>query len=86
MLAEKKYIPLYLWKGLQINRPNQVWEIDITYIPMEEGFMYLTCIIDVYSCAIMGWVLSNTLDAVASLEVVKQAIRDNSKPEVLNAD
>ena len=73
-------------KGLQINRPNQVWEIDITYIPMEKGFMYLTAIIDVYSRAIMGWGLSNTLDAVASLEVVKQAISDNGKPEILNSD
>ena len=53
---------------------------------MEKGFMYLTAIIDVYSRAIMGWGLSNTLDAVASLEVVKQAISDNGKPEILNSD
>ena len=86
VLGEKKYIYPYLLKGLQINRPNQVWEIDITYIPMEKGFMYLTAIIDVYSRAIMGWGLSNTLDAVASLEVVKQAISDNGKPEILNSD
>lgn len=86
VLGEKKYIHPYLLKGLQINRPNHVWEIDITYIPMEKGFMYLTAIIDVYSRAIMGWGLSNTLDAMASLEVVKQAIRAYGKPEILNSD
>ena len=86
VLGEKKYIHPYLLKDLTINRPNQVWEIDITYIPMEKGFMYLTAIIDVYSRAIMGWGLSNTLDAVASLEVVKQAIDNYGKPEILNSD
>ena len=54
ILGEKKYIHPYLLKGLNINRPNQVWEIDITYSSMEKGFMYLTAIIDVYSRAIMG--------------------------------
>lgn len=86
VLGEKKYLHPYLLKDLKINRPNQVWEIDITYIPMEKGFMYLTAIIDVYSRALMAWGLSNTLDAQASLEVVKQAIKTNGKPEILNSD
>jgi len=86
VLGEKKYLHPYLLKDLKINRPNQVWEIDITYIPMEKGFMYLTAIIDVYSRAIMAWGLSNTLDAQASLEVIKQAIKTNGKPEILNSD
>jgi putative transposase len=73
-------------KGLDINHANQVWEIDITYVPMAKGFMYLTAIIDVYSRAIMAWGLSNTLDAQSSLEVVKQAIKTNGKPEILNSD
>jgi len=86
VLGEKKYVYAYLLKDLAIVRPNQVWEIDITYIPMKQGFMYLTAIIDVYSRAIMAWGLSNTLDAQASLEVVKKAIKNNGKPEILNSD
>jgi putative transposase len=86
VLGEKKYVYPYLLKNLDINKANQVWEIDITYIPMEKGFMYLTAIIDVYSRAIMGWGLSNTLGAQASIEVVKQAIKTNGRPEILNSD
>ena len=69
-LGLKKYIHPYLLKGLDINRPNQVWAIDITYIPMKNGFLYLTAIIDVYSRYIVGWGLSNTLEAEASLAVL----------------
>lgn len=86
VLGEKKYVYPYLLKHLKIDHANQVWEVDITYVPMEKGFMYLTAIIDVYSRAIMGWGLSNTLDAQASIEVVKQAIQVNGKPEILNSD
>lgn len=86
VLGEKKYIHPYLLKNLKIGRANQVWEIDITYVPMQKGFMYLTAIIDVYSRAIMSWGLSNTLDAQASIEVVKQAIEVHGKPEILNSD
>jgi len=57
VLGEKKYIHPYLLKNLKIERAHQVWEIDITYIPMRKGFMYLTAIIDVYSRAI---IISNT--------------------------
>lgn len=85
-LGLKKYIHPYLLKGLEINRPNQVWAIDITYIPMKNGFMYLTAIIDVYSRYIVGWGISNTLEADASLEVLKQAIKDHGKPEIINSD
>ena len=85
-LGLKKYIHPYLLKGLNIDRPNQVWAIDITYIPMKNGFLYLTAIIDVYSRYIVGWGLSNTLEAEASLAVLKQAIRDHGKPEIINSD
>lgn len=85
-LGLKKYIHPYLLKGLDISRPNQVWAIDITYIPMKNGFMYLTAIIDVYSRYIVGWGLSNTLEAEASLSVLKQAIKDHGKPEIINSD
>lgn len=85
-LGLKKYIHPYLLKGLDIARPNQVWAIDITYIPMKNGFLYLTAIIDVYSRYIVGWGISNTLDADATLSVFKQAIRDHGKPEIINSD
>ena len=85
-LGLKKYIHPYLLKGLEINRPNQVWAIDITYIPMKSGFMYLTAIIDVYSRYIVGWGISNSLDSEASLNVLKQAIKDYGKPEIINSD
>jgi putative transposase len=85
-LGLKKYIHPYLLKGLDINRPNQVWAIDVTYIPMKNGFLYLTAIIDVYSRYIVGWGISNTLEAEASLSVLKQAIKDHGKPEIINSD
>ena len=82
----RKYIHPYLLKGMDINHPNQVWAIDITYIPMKNGFLYLTAIIDVYSRYIVGWGLSNTLEAEASLAVLNQAIKDHGKPEIINSD
>ena len=82
----KKYIHPYLLKGLKINRANQVWAIDITYIPMKSGFMYMTAIIDIYSRYIVGWGISNTLEAEVSLQVLKQAIEDCGKPEIINSD
>ena len=85
-LGLKKYIHPYLLKDLDINRPNQVWEIDISYLPMKNGFLYITAIIDVYSRYIVGWGISNTLEAEASLSVLKQAIKDHGKPEIVNSD
>ena len=86
VLGEKKYVHPYLLRNLEINRTNQVWEIDITYIPMQHGFMYLTAIIDVYSRYIVAWGLSNSLDADASLRVVKEAVAIHGKPGILNSD
>ncbi|MFA8433384.1 MAG: DDE-type integrase/transposase/recombinase [Marinifilaceae bacterium] len=86
VLGVKKFVHPYLLRNLEINRTNQVWEIDITYIPMQHGFMYLTAIIDVYSRYIVGWGLSNSLDADASLRVVKEAVDTRGKPEILNSD
>ena len=83
---KNEYIYPYLLRNLAITEKNQVWEIDITYIPMAKGFMYLTAIIDVYSRYIVGWGLSNSLDADSSLRVVKDAIRDHGKPSILNSD
>jgi len=85
-LGLAKYIRPYLLKGLKIDRPNQVWAIDITYIPMKKGFMYLTAIIDLYSRYVVAWGLSNTLDAECSFRVLKNAISQYGKPEIINSD
>jgi putative transposase len=85
-LGLKKYIHPYLLKGLSIERPNQVWAVDLTYIPMNNGFLYLTAILDLYSRYVVGWGISNTLEADATLSVLKQAIKDQGKPEIINSD
>jgi len=81
-----KFIKPYLLKGLIIDHPNQVWAIDITYIPMKKGFMYLTAIIDLYSRYVVAWNISNTLEAECSLTVLKNAILIHGKPEIVNSD
>lgn len=83
---KNEYIHPYLLRNLDITHRNQVWEIDITYIPMAKGFMYLTAIIDVYSRYIVGWGLSNSLDADSSLKVVKEAVQNHGQPMILNSD
>jgi putative transposase len=85
-LGKNKYIHPYLLKDLEITRPNQVWEVDITYIPMRYGFMYLAAVIDVYSRYIVGWGLSNSLDAESSLQVIREAVATHGEPEILNSD
>ena len=85
-LGNSKYIYPYLLKKLQITHPNQVWSIDITYIPMKHGFMYLTAIIDLYSRFVVGWDISNSLDAENVLNVLKQAIKEQGEPEIINSD
>lgn len=85
-LGNAKYIRPYLLRGLQITMPNQVWEIDITYIPMAKGFMYLTAIIDVYSRYVVGWDISNSLEAENCLQVLRGAIKKYGKPEIVNSD
>ena len=85
-LGLAKYIQPYLLKGLNINRSNQVWQIDISYIPMEKGFMYLTVVIDVYSRFIVGWQLSNSLEKETQTELINELIRKYGKPEIINSD
>lgn len=85
-LGHAKYIKPYLLRGLKIIRPNQVWGIDITYIPMRSGFMYLVAIIDHYSRYIVGWDVFNSLDAENAHSVLKNAIAHNGKPEIINSD
>jgi putative transposase len=85
-LGHAKYIRPYLLRGLSFVRPNQIWQIDITYIPMSKGFMYLVAIIDVYSRFVVGWDVFNSLDAENPLAVLKQAIDQYGKPEIINSD
>lgn len=82
---EHKVYP-YLLRGLEINRPNQVWSTDITYIPMNRGFMYLVAVMDWYSRKVLAWRLSNTLDSSFCVEALKDAIQRYGKPEIFNTD
>lgn len=81
-----KYRMPYLLRGLQITRRNQVWSTDISYIPMENGFMYLYAIIDDYSRYLVGWGLCNTLDASNAIEVLDKAVARYGAPEIINSD
>ena len=85
-LGSAKYIRPYLLRGLKAVRPNQIWAVDITYIPMTGGFMYLTAIIDLYSRYVVGWDIFNTLEADNTLEVFKQAVASHGKPDIINSD
>ncbi len=85
-LSKARYVHKYLLRNLEIVRPNQVWAIDITYVAMKKGFMYLTAIIDVYSRFIVGWKLSNSLDKNTQTEALQDAIERYGKPEIINSD
>jgi len=81
-----KYKYPYLLRNLEITRPNQVWSLDITYIPMQRGFMYLVAIMDVYSRYILGWSLSNTMEAQWVVDLVRTTVLRHGKPEIINSD
>lgn len=85
-MGQKEFIKPYLLRDLAITRPNQVWSTDITYIPMKQGFMYLTAIIDVYSRKILGWSISNSLGAQWCLQLLQNTIQTHGKPEIINSD
>jgi putative transposase len=76
----------YLLRHLEITRPGQVWAIDITYIPLAKGFLYLVAIIDLYSRYVVGWSLSNTMEAAWVCDTVRAAIARHGKPDILNSD
>lgn len=75
----------YLLRDLSITRPNQAWMIDITYLRMPEGFMYLVAIIDIYSRYIVGWSLSNTLETGFCIDALKSGF-EYGQPEIVNSD
>ena len=76
----------YLLRNLTIDRPNQVWATDISYIPMTKGFAYLTVIMDWYSRKILAWRLSNTMDATFCVDALEEALHYYGKPEIFNSD
>ncbi len=76
----------YLLRNLDINRPNQVWSTDITYIPMARGFVYLVAIMDWHSRKVLSWKLSNSMDTSFCVEALEEAIDKYGKPEIFNTD
>ena len=76
----------YLLKDLSIERPNQVWCVDITYIPMRHGFLYLVAIMDWYSRKVLSWRLSNSMEASFCVEALKEALAKYGPPEIMNSD
>lgn len=76
----------YLLKNKIMTKPNQVWSTDITYIPMEKGFLYLVAIIDWYSRFVLSWRLSNTLHLDFCLRCLEDALKNWGTPEIFNTD
>ena len=82
----KEGILPYLLRNYDVQFPNQVWSIDITYIKMKRSHMYLTAIIDWYSRKIVGWKLSDTLETSSVLTTVREAVEHNGVPAIINSD
>jgi putative transposase len=76
----------YLLRGLCIERANQVWSTDITYIPMRRGFLYLVAIMDWWSRKVLAWRLSNTMEADFCVEALEEALARHGKPVIFNSD
>jgi len=76
----------YLLRNLSITRPNQVWAMDLTYIPMARGFVYLAAVVDWYSRRVLSWKVSTTMDTHFCLEAVEEAMERHGKPEIFNTD
>jgi putative transposase len=76
----------YLLRGLKVERPNQVWATDITYIPMARGFVYLVAVVDWYSRRVLAWRLSITMEAAFCVEALEEALAKHGRPEIFNTD
>jgi putative transposase len=76
----------YLLRGMAITRPNQVWAMDITYIPMERGFVYLAVVLDWATRRVLSWRLSITMEAAFCVETLEDALARHGKPEIFNTD
>jgi putative transposase len=82
---ENKKYP-YLLRDLAIDRPNQVWCADITYLPMRHGFLYLVAIMDWYSRKVLSWRVSNTMHADFCIEALEEALAKHGRPDIFNTD
>jgi putative transposase len=82
---EHKVYP-YLLRKLPITRPNQVWAMDLTYIPMARGFVYLAAVVDWFSRRVLSWRLSITLEAAFCIEALEEALARYGRPEIFNTD
>jgi putative transposase len=76
----------YLLRGMEITRPNHVWAMDITYIPMARGFVYLAVVLDWFSRRVLSWRLSITMEAAFCIEALEEALARHGKPEIVNTD
>ena len=76
----------YLLRGLVIDRPNQIWAMDITYIPMARGFIYLAAVIDWFTRRVLSWRVSITLEAAFCFEALEEALTRFGRPEIFNTD
>ncbi len=76
----------YLLRKLSVTRPNQVWAMDITYVPMARGFVYLAAVVDWFSRRVLAWRLSITLDAGFCIEALEEALARYGRPEIFNTD
>jgi putative transposase len=76
----------YLLRGLKVERPNQVWAMDITYVPMARGFVYLTAVVDWFSRRVLAWRLSITMEAAFCIEALEEALVKYGCPEIFNTD
>ena len=76
----------YLLRGLSVNRPNQVWATDITYLPMRRGFLYLVAIMDWFTRTVLAWRISSTLEADFCVEALNEATHTFGAPEIMNTD
>jgi putative transposase len=76
----------YLLRGLGIERPNQVWAMDITYIPMTRGFVYLAVVLDWFSRRVLAWRVSITMEAAFCVETLEDALAHHDKPDIFNTD
>jgi putative transposase len=76
----------YLLRGLAVERPNQVWAIDITYIPMARGFVYLAAVVDWFSRRVLAWRVSISMEVDFCLEAVEEALARHGRPSIFNSD
>jgi len=76
----------YLLRGLKVDHPNQVWAMDITYIPMARGFVYLAAVVDWFSRRVLAWRLSITMEAAFCIEALEEALAKYGRPEIFNTD